>query len=115
MSEILPGKSIVLLLELADTDHQARDAIGVIDVEQPLAELARLFDIAVGEHGEEGAAEQIGVARIELQHIHVIGGGRRGVALRPGMPGGEIAAGGVFGRKLLLRRRLNGNCPGGKG
>ena len=106
--------SVMLLLEIAYADHQTRNAIGVIDVEQPLGKSAGVVDIAIGEHGEKGAAEQIGIARIELQHVHVIGGGRCGVALRAGMPRGKIAAGCVFRREFLLRRRLNGRCLDGK-
>ncbi len=95
-------------LELANADHEMRNLVGVIDVEHPLGKLAGLIDIAVGEHGEERAAQQIRIARIELQHIHVIGGGGRGIALGAGMARGQIAAGRVLGRKFLLRRRLNG-------
>ena len=47
---------IVLLLERANADHETGDAVGVVDLQEPVGELAGLIDIAVGEHGEEGAA-----------------------------------------------------------
>ena len=104
----------MLQLELADADHQMRDLVGVIDVEHALGKLAGLIDVAVGEHREKGAAQQIRILRIELEHIHVIGGRGGGIALGAGMARGEIAAGGVLRRKFRWRRRLNGGRLGGE-
>ena len=78
--------------------------------EQPVGKLAGLVDVAVGEHGEEGAAEQIGIVRIVLEHVEVIGGRCGGVALGAGMAGGQIAAGRIVVQEFLLRRRLGGKC-----
>ena len=50
----------MLLLQFPDTDDETRDAIGMVDGEQPLGKFARLIDIAIGQHREKGAAEQIG-------------------------------------------------------
>ena len=47
---------IVFLLERAHAEHEPGDAVGLVDLEQPVGELAGLVDVAVGEHGEEGAA-----------------------------------------------------------
>ncbi len=104
----------MLELKFPHADHQTCDAIGMINVEQSLGKLGCLIDIAVGKHGEKRAAEQIGIMRIELEHVEVIGGRGGGIALRSGMPGGQIAPGGVLGRKLLVRRRLNGSGLDGK-
>ncbi len=109
LREVSPGGAVVLLLQFSDPDHQTRDAVGVVDREQPLAELARLVDIAIGEHGEESAAEQIGIFRIELQHVEVIGRGGPGIALGAGMARRQVTAEGIVGQQRLLRRRLGGN------
>ena len=74
LREILPGRRVLLLLERAHAEHQPRDAIVAVDLEHPVGEPAGFVDVAVGQHREEGAAEQIGVARIGLQHVEVIGG-----------------------------------------
>ncbi len=95
----------MFLLEIADAEHQVGNAIGVIDREQPLAKLAGIVDVAVAEHRQESAAQQIRIARIELEHVHVIGGFRSGIALFSGVPGGEIAAERVVWRQV--RRHLN--------
>ena len=106
------AEAVLLLLEFAHADHETRDTIVAIEREQPFGKLARLFDIAVGQHREEGAAEQIRVARIELKHVEVIGRGGGGIALGAGMAGGQIAAGGIFRRKLSCARRLGGKREG---
>lgn len=87
----------MLPLKLPYADDEPRYAIAVIDRKQPVGEFARRVDIAVGQLGKKCEAKEIGIARIELQDIEVIG--RRGalVALRRGMPGRQIAAGGVVG------------------
>ena len=97
---MLLGGAVMLELELANADHQMRDLVGAIDVEHALGKLGGLVDIAAGEHGEEGAAQQIRIARIELQHVHVIGGGGSGIALGIGVARGKIAAGRIFRRKF---------------
>ncbi len=108
LGKILPGGGIVLLLERANADDQMGDAVGVVDLQKPVSKLAGLIDVAAGEHGEKGAAEQIGIFRIGLQHVEVIGGGGGGIALGAGMAGGQIVAGRVVEQQLLLGGR--GDC-----
>ena len=85
----------------------------LIELQQPFGELAGLIDVAVGEHGEKGAAEQIGIVRIGLEHVEVIGRRGAGVALGAGMARGQIIAGGIVGSssccgRAPARRRLGG-------
>ena len=115
LGKILPGRPIMPQLEFAYADHKTRDAVGVIDRKEPLGKFAGVVDVAIREHRKESAAEKIGVVRIELQHIEVIGCRGGGVALGSGMAGGQVAAGGIHGRELLLRRYLGGKGLGGKG
>ena len=78
LREILPCQRILLLLERAHAEHKPRDPIAAVDLHQTIGQAAGLLDIAFGEHGEEGAAEQLRIARIGLQHVEVISGrGRR--------------------------------------
>ena len=108
LGEILPRQRVLLLLEGSHADHQPRDAIVAVDLDHTVGKPAGFVDIAFGQDREKGAAEQVGVARIGLQHVEVIGsrGGR--VALGAGMPGGQIAAGSGRMHKVLCRRRLRG-------
>ncbi len=108
LCEVLPGETVLLLLERPHPDHQSRNAVVAIELDQPVGKPAGFIDVALGEHGEKGAAEQIGIARIGLENIEVISGRSAGIALDPGMPGGQIAAGGGRVRDLLRRRRLGG-------
>ena len=54
--------AILLLLERAHAEHQPGDAVVLVELHDPLGEPHRLLDIAVGEHRQEGALEQFGVA-----------------------------------------------------
>ena len=108
LRKILPGDRILLLLERPHADHQARNAVGAIELDQSVGEPAGFVDVAVGQNGQKGAAEQIRIARIGLEHIEIIGGGRSGIALDAGVPGSQIAAGGGRVREILRRRRLGG-------
>ena len=104
LREILPCQRILLLLERAHAEHKPRDPIAAIDLHQTIGQAAGLLDIAFGEHGEEGAAEQLRIARIGLQHVEVISGRGRRIALGAGMPGREIAARGGRMHEVLCRR-----------
>ena len=108
LRKILPGDRILLLLERPHADHQARNAVGAVELDQSVGEPAGFVDVAVGQNGQKGAAEQIGIARIGLEHIEVIGGGRAGIALDAGVPGSQVAAGGSRVHEILRRRRLGG-------
>ena len=98
----------MLLLERAHADHQPRDAVAAIDLQDPFGEPGGFLDVAIAEGRKKRAAQEIGIARIGLQHIEVIGGGGRGVAFDAGMAGRKVAAGdGVVG-EFLRGRRLGG-------
>ena len=106
LGELRARSGILLLLDRAHAEHEPGDAIGLVDLQNAVGELDRLLDLAVGEHRQEGAAEQLAVARIAAQRGAVIGRGGGGIALAAGMAGGEIAAGRRGPGKA--RRRL---CP----
>ena len=71
----------MFLFEFADADDEARNAITVIDREHLVGKLGRAVDIAVRKLGKKRAAQKIGVVRIELEHVEVVGGGGALVAL----------------------------------
>jgi len=108
LRKILPSDRILLLLERPHADHQARNAVGAVELDQSVGEPAGFVDVAVGQNGQKAAAEQIGIARIGLEHIEVISSRSTGIALDAGMPGSQIAAGGRRVREILRRRRLGG-------
>ncbi len=112
LRKVVASRRVMLFLQLPNADDKPRNPIAVIDRQQPVGELAGAVDIAVAQLGEKSAAQQIGIVRIELQHVQVIGRRRALVALRRSVPGGEITAGGVVGRQLLLCRRLGGERGG---
>ena len=103
--KILPRGGIVFLLERAHADDETGDAVGAVDLQQPVGKLAGLIDVAAGEHGEKGAAEQIGIFRIGLEHVEVIGRGCGGIALGAGMAGRQIIAGRIVVQEFLLGGR----------
>ena len=84
---------ILLLLERPHAEHEPRDAIVLVDLQDALGEPGRFVDLAIGQNREEGAVEHFAVARIAAQRGAIIGRGRRCVALDAGMPGGQITAG----------------------
>ena len=84
---------------------EPRDAVGLVGLQHALGELDGFVDLAIGQHRQEGAAEQLVVAGIAAQRGAVVGGGGGGVALAAGVPGGEIAAGGGG-----TRRSSSGAC-----
>ena len=97
---------IFLLFQIAHADHEAGDAIGFVDRQNPVGELDRLVDVAVGERGDERAIEQFVVLRIAAQRRAVERRGRGGVALDAGVPGGQIAAGRGQRLEVALGREL---------
>jgi hypothetical protein len=98
----------LLLLDRTHAKDQPRDAVGAVDLQDAFGEPNRFVDLAVGQHGEEGAAEQLVVAGVAAQRGAVIGSGGGGVALATGVAGGEIAAGGGGTREVRGRLRLRG-------
>ncbi len=103
LGELTARRRILLLLDGAHAKHQAGDAIGLVDLQHALGELDRLVDLAIGQHRQEGAVEQLAVARIAPQRGAIVGGGRSRVALPARMPGGEIAARRRRARKVCRR------------
>jgi hypothetical protein len=79
------------LLERTHPEDEARDAIVLVDLQHALGKLHPFINLAIGQHRQEGAAEQLVVAGITAQRGAVIRRRRRGVALTTGVPGGEIA------------------------
>jgi len=71
---------------------QPRDAIVLVDLQNALGELHPFLNLAIGQHRQEGAAEQFVVTGITAQRGAVIRRRRRDVALITRVPSGEIAA-----------------------
>ena len=80
------------MLDRAYPDDEPRDAIVLVDLQNALSELDPFVNLAIGEHRQEGAAEQLVVTGITTQRGAVIGRRRRDVALITRVPSGEIAA-----------------------
>ena len=95
------GDRVLLLLDGAHAQHQPRDAVVLVDLEHPVGEMDRLVDIAVGQHRQEGAVEQLGILRIGAQRRAVVGGRRAASRSMVGMAGGQVAAGGGHARQVL--------------
>ena len=72
----------------------------------PGGKLHPFVNLPIGQHRQEGAAEQLVVAGIAAQRGAVIRRRRRGVALTTRVPSGEIAARGRGPRKAIARLRL---------
>jgi hypothetical protein len=83
---------ILLLLDRAHAEDEPRDALVFVDLQNAFGELDALLDFAVGKHRQEGAAQQLVIARITAQRGAVIRRRGRDVALSPGVAGGKIAA-----------------------
>jgi hypothetical protein len=75
-------------------------------VKNALGEPDPFLNLAIGEHRQEGAAEQLVVTGIAAQCGTVIGRRRRDVALTARVPSGEIAAQRGGAGKALARLRL---------
>ena len=103
---------VFLLLQIAHADHEAGDAVGLVDGQDAVGELDRLVDVAVGERGDEGAVEQFVVLRIGAQRRTVKRRGRSGVALDAGVTGGQIAAGRGQRLEVALGRKLRRSVGG---
>src|SRR5262249_34056071 len=76
----------------AHAEDEPRDAIVLVDLQNALRKPAPLINLPIGQHCQEGAAEELVVAGIAPQRGAVIRRRRGGVALTIGVPSGEIAA-----------------------
>ena len=106
LGEFATRNRILFLLDRAHPEHEPRDPIGLVDLQNAFGELDRLLDLAVGQHRQEGAAEKLIVARVTAERGAIVGSCGGGIPFSAGMPGGEIAAGRRGPGKA--RRRL---CP----
>ena len=120
LRQMLARGRILLLLDGADAEHQPRDAVAVVDLHDAVGELHRVLDLAVREHGQEGALQQFRVLRIGFQRGAIIGRGGPGIAFRPRLARGEIIARRRNARQLRGRRHLGADrdrqrrCCGGE-
>src|SRR5205814_5602595 len=92
-----------LLLDRAHPEDEPRDAIVFVDLQNAFSEFDALLDVAIGKHRQEGAAQQLVVARVTAQGGPVIGRRSGGIALTASVAGGEIAAGRRGAGKALAR------------
>ena len=81
-----------MCLSALHAEHQPRDAIVLVGLNDALGEFDGLVDVAVDQERQEGAVEQFAVVRVAFERRPVIGRGGAGVALLAGMTGGEVAA-----------------------
>ena len=88
------------------TTKQAGSLLGDSTTNLIRHKLAGLLDIALRQHRQKCPAEQVRIARVELENAAVIGRCPSGISFSTGVAGCQIAAGSVFGRKLFLRRHL---------
>ena len=96
---------VLLLLDRAHAEHEAGDAIGLVDLQQPLRQPDGFVDLAVLEHRQEGAAQEFGIARIAAQRGAVVDRCRSGIAGDAGVARGQIAARHRNARKCEARLR----------
>src|SRR5262249_5631732 len=110
LGELAARERILLLLDRAHPEDEARDAIVLVDLQNALGEPDPLIDLSIGQYRQEGAAEEFVVTGITAQRGAVIGRRRRGVALITRVPSGEIAAGkrGLGSALARLRLRASG-------
>ena len=106
-ARLLARGAILLLLERTDAEHQPATRSVLSACEMRSASLTDSSISPSAEQRQESAVEQIGVIRIVLERIEVIGGRGAGVALCAGMAGGEITA---RGRHLGERSCGDGAC-----
>ena len=106
------GSGVFLLLEVADADHEAGDAIGLVDGQDAVGKLHRLVDIAVGERGDEGTVEQFVVLGIGAQRRTIERRRRIRIAFDAGVTGGQIAAGRGQRLEIALARKLRRTVGG---
>src|SRR5262249_40263488 len=106
LGELAARGRILLLLERAHPKDEPRDAIVLVDLQHALGKLHPFINLAIGQHRQEGAAEQLVVAGSAAQRGAVTRRGGRGVALTTRVASGEIAARGRGPRKAIARLRL---------
>ena len=51
---------VLLLLERVHADHQARDAVVLVELDDPFGELDRFLDVALRQHRQEGTLQKLG-------------------------------------------------------
>jgi hypothetical protein len=71
----------------------SRRAIGLVDLQNALGKLDRLIDLAVRQHRQEGAAEQLVVTRVTPERGAIVRRRGGGISLTASVSGGQIAAG----------------------
>ena len=59
LRELLARRRVLLLLDRPHAEHEARDAVVLVDLQQPLRQPHGLVDLAVLEHRREGAARAV--------------------------------------------------------
>jgi len=92
LGELAARDRILLLLDRAHPKDEPRDAIVLVDLQNALREPDPFLNLAIGEHRQEGAAEQLVVTGIAAQRGAVIGRRGGGVALTARVPSRKIAA-----------------------
>ena len=112
LRDVLARRLILLLLQRAHAEHEPRDAMGLVELDDALGELDRLVDLAVDQDREERALEQHRILRVGAQRRAVIGRGRARIALGAGMARRQIVPRRGIAREFLLGRSLR---VGGRG
>ncbi len=73
LRDILSREQILLLLEGANAEHQTRHTVVTVDLQDTFGQAHGLVDLPARQHGDEGAVEELGIARIGAQGRAVIG------------------------------------------
>ncbi len=111
LREVAPRGAVLALLEGVHAEHQAGNAVVLVDLGDALGVFGRLVDVAVDQQRQEGAVEQFAVTGVAAQRVAVEGGGSGGIALLPSMARREIGAGCRHAGELALGRHLpRGGC-----
>ena len=80
---------ILLLLDRTYAEHEPGDAVGLVDLQNALGQLDRFIDLAVRQHRQEGAAEQLVVARVSPERGAIVRRRGGGIPLTARVPGGQ--------------------------
>ena len=108
----------LVALQRLHAEHEMGEPVGRLLREQPVGQSEGIEHVAVGQRRDEGALDELRVARVETQRLAREGGGGRRVVIGTGDDGGEVIAGRAVGdleraRQVQALPRRGGR-PGGQ-
>ena len=75
LGDMLACSRVLLLLQRLDAEHEARDALRLVDLDDAVGELHQFIDFAIDQKSKECAFEQHRVLRVGAQRGAIIGRG----------------------------------------